>query len=114
MLKSRINNFRLSKNLKHFYIEIPQELIDSVYALPAFYEAYGILRVKVDTDTVVTKIKKIEVYGPDSLALETLTKFADLAKFAATLQISKKDILNGLKINFNKSHVKGYTFVFQI
>ena len=114
MLKSRMNNFRLSSNPKGFYVEIPQELIDSVFALPVFYEAYGVLRVKVNTDTVVTKIKVIEVYGPNSLLIDNFTKFADCAKFAATLKISKTDILNGLKFNFNKSHVKGYTFVFKI
>jgi len=59
LIKSRMNNFRLTTNkLYNGKLVIEDSHIDSVFSLPAPYDIYGSLRTKAGTYILISRPKK--------------------------------------------------------
>lgn len=106
LIKSRMNNFRLSTNIKfNGNLFIPQLVFNKVFSLPNPYLDYGTFRIKANSFNIVQQNGfSLVVTNLNSNQKKTYSKLSDCIK---ELKINKIQIINCLT---NKTSYQGYTF----
>lgn len=106
LIKSRMNNFRLSTNLKFKgNLFIPQLVFNKVFSLPNPYLDYGTFRIKANTLNIVQQNGfSLVVTNLNSNHKKIYSKLSDCIN---ELKINKIQIITCLT---NKTSYQGYTF----
>lgn len=103
LLKSRMNNFRLTTNtLYKGSLKISQKDIDLVYSLPRPYDIYDSLRTKSGTYDLISR-PKITVKDSNG----NTYKFNSVSLLSKELKLDKKEVIKALLFN---NSLNGYQF----
>jgi LAGLIDADG endonuclease len=107
LIKSRINNFRLTTNDKfNGNLIIPQNLFNNVFSLTAPYLDYGTFRVRKGVNGKLGIVYQTK-YSITVTNLNKRMSYTSFISCATELKITRAKIVNCL---INKISYKGYTF----